>query len=76
MDKRFIIVYIFIIILAFILLYFEYETSFISGLGGILASLSWIYFIFSSGLKGKEFEFLAAFIWAIFSIAVICAKPF
>lgn len=49
-------------------------SSIISGTGGIIASVFWMIYILIKGVDGNDLEFLSAFTWFVFSIAVICTS--
>lgn len=71
MDISLLFIYLFVIFISFIMFEMSYTSSVIVGTGGIIASSFWMYQVYLKGIKGNDFEFLAAFSWFIFSIVVI-----
>ncbi len=74
MEKLFLFWTLIVVAIAIFMYYMEYNISIISGVGGIIASSFWMYYIISTGLPNKTFEFLSAFAWFVFSVLVIIVQ--
>lgn len=66
-----IILSVLIVIIALLLVCFDCTLTTTCAIGGIIASSFWLYHVWLLGLKDRTYEFLAAFAWLVFSIAML-----
>lgn len=63
-----IVLMIAILVLALVLYACETNIVLLGAIGGVIASGFWLLHVWKENIEKREFEFLAAFTWMIFSI--------